>query len=68
MDAPEDVERTRLQRWVIGAGTVVAVVAAVVAFTAGGTPSRAMRSPFDPAPSPTSPARLTPAICPTPAP
>jgi hypothetical protein len=71
MDAPENVERTILQRWVIGAGTVVAVVAAVVAFTAGGTPNRASQAPFDPAPSPASAARTapaTPAICPTPTP
>jgi hypothetical protein len=68
MDAPENVERTTLQRWVIGAGTVVAVAAAVVAFTAGGAPTRASQAPFDPATSPASSARATPAICTTPAP
>jgi len=60
MGEPEPVERTRLQRCVIGAGTVVAAVAAVVAFTAGGTPNRAMQSPFDPAPAPASPATCPP--------
>jgi hypothetical protein len=64
MDAPENPEWTTLQRWVIGVGTVVAVVAAVIAFTAGGTPNRAMQAPFDP-PAPT---RATPAICVTPTP
>jgi hypothetical protein len=66
MGDPEHVERTRLQRWVIGAGTVVAAVAAAVAFTAGGTPHRVMQSPLGPAPS--SPARATPAACGTPGP
>jgi hypothetical protein len=66
MDAPEHVERTPLQRWVIGAGTVVAVAAATVAFTAGGSPSRAMQSPFDPAPAPAAHATLP--TCTTPAP
>jgi len=59
----EPAERTPLQRWVIGAGSVVAAAAAAVAFTAGGTPHRTMPSPFDPAsvPAPS-------ASCTTPAP
>jgi hypothetical protein len=65
MGAQEHVERTSLQRWVIGVGTVVAAASAVVAFTAGGPPQQAMQSPFDPGPSPTSSARATPAICTT---
>jgi hypothetical protein len=68
MNAPEHVERTRLQRWVIGSGTVVAVVSAVVALTTGGTPDRAMQAPFGPAPTATSQARANPATCTTPAP
>jgi hypothetical protein len=64
MDAPEHVERTPLQRWVIGVGTVVAAAAAVVAFTAGGTPNPAMQAPFDPATIPASPAAH--ATCATP--
>jgi hypothetical protein len=71
MGDPEYVERTRLQQWVIGIGTVVAAASAVVAFTAGGTPNRAMQSPFDPAPTSSSPARTTPAApatCTTPLP
>ena len=62
---PEHVERTSLQRWVIGAGSVVAAVAAAVAFTAGGTPSRAMQSPFDPPATPASSAPATSWTCAT---
>jgi len=63
MGEPRPVERTPLQRWVIGAGTVVAAVSAVVAFTAGGSPHRTMPSPFDPRPAPASPAHATTATC-----
>ncbi|HTU76410.1 MAG TPA: hypothetical protein VMG38_23065 [Trebonia sp.] len=80
MGDPEYVERTRLQQWVIGVGTVVAAASAIVAFTAGGTPHRATQSPFAPAPVPASPvpaspvsaspslAHATPATCRTPIP
>jgi hypothetical protein len=67
MGAPEHIERTRLQRCVIGVGTVVAVAAAAVAFTAGGTPNRAMQAPIDLTPTATATARATPATCTTPA-
>ena len=68
MGNPEYAERTTLQRWVIGGGTVVAAVAAVVAFTAGGTPIRATQSPFDPATTAPSPASATSPACPKPTP
>jgi hypothetical protein len=68
MGDPEHVERTTFQRWVIGSGTVVAIGAAVVALTAGGTPNRAMQAPIDYGPAATTPAPASPAACATPVP
>jgi hypothetical protein len=74
--ADANPQRMGPERWVIGGGTVVALVAAFVAFTAGGTPSRAMPSPFTPQPAQSAPAQsgsgqgTPPTTCPsvTPAP
>ena len=55
-----DPQRMGPERWVIAAGTVVALVAAFVAFTAGGTPSHAMPSPFASQPAQSAPAQSGP--------
>jgi hypothetical protein len=56
---PADPNPRRMgpERWVIAAGTVVGLVAAFIAFTAGGTPSHAMPSPFTPQPVQSAPAQ-----------
>jgi hypothetical protein len=53
-------QRMGPERWVIAGGTVVALAAAFVAFTAGGTPSHAMPSPFSSAPAQSAPAQSGP--------
>ena len=50
-------QRMGPERWVIAGGTVVALVAAFIAFTAGGTPIHAMPSPFAQQPAQSAPAQ-----------
>ena len=57
---PGNSQRMGPERWVIGGGAVVALVAAFIAFTAGGTPSHAMPSPFAPEPTQSAPAQGIP--------
>jgi len=52
------------ERWLIAGGTVVAAIAAFVAFTAGSPPVHAMPSPFSPAPAAAAHAQpAAPATC-----
>jgi hypothetical protein len=71
IDPDPKPQRMGPERWVIGGGTVVALVAAFIAFTAGSTPSHAMPSPFTGQPTQSAPARsgpeqaATPTTCPS---
>jgi hypothetical protein len=58
--AAPNPQRMGPERWVIGGGTVVALVAAFIAFTAGGTPSHAMPSPFATQPYQSAPGQGVP--------
>jgi hypothetical protein len=58
--AASNPQRMGPERWVIGGGTVVALVAAFIAFTAGGTPSHAMPSPFATQPYQSAPGQGVP--------